>query len=100
MPARNGLTTADAYTAANTLSGVFARTVTLTIANAAVLVQFAAVDARRGLRADAFGFNTEEVTLIPGVWGFNASDYPDGVAGVRVRSAVTGAPAIVNLQLS
>lgn len=78
-------TTADAYTAANTLACAQARRVNLVVANAAIYYQLGRGAVPRYEQPEAF--------LIPGVYSLDRI-----CDAVRVRSAKAGVPAQVSIE--
>lgn len=59
------------------------------------VVQFTTTDST-GLRPQANPWNSQEYTLVPGVWTFDKADLGGhNIAAVRARSKVPGTPAHV-----
>lgn len=84
------ITTADAYTDAATLEGIQpARWINIDVVNAAVIYQMK----QAGLH-NPNGVWGPEIFMVPAFRVLNHND----LCGIRVRSGITGIPAIVNIE--
>jgi hypothetical protein len=89
----NNVTTADAYTAANTLDNLpFPSRINLDVSNAAIFWQLKQADHAPGLYTG--GTWGAEVMMLPG----SRSLFRAGVRGFRVRSAAAGVAAQVTVE--
>jgi hypothetical protein len=91
--ALNNITTADAYSAANTLANLpFPSRVNIDVSNAAIYWQLQQAASVTGLSTE--GTWQQEIFMTSG----SRSLFRSGIRGVRVRSAVGGTPAQVTVE--
>jgi len=91
--ALNNVTTADAYTAGNTLAGLpFPSRILLDVTNAAIYWQLQQSSSPSAMNTEGTWGN--EVFMLPG----SRSLFRAGVRGIRVRSALAGVPAQVTIE--
>lgn len=98
MPSRK-FNAPDTFTTAGEVRAQVPReSATVVVTTAEAVARFALED--RGQQAAALSFNSDEVNLIPGVWGFSPTDFGGKkIAAVTVRNAVPGAVAVVTVTI-